>query len=70
MHPCQGNWVEIGCAVVYCAGPPTHLVQEFNVGIVDGIALTLLMLENFCPKHKDAKIFEKHLNPVMLVFIG
>ena len=23
----------------------------------------------FCPKHKDAKIFEKHLNPVMLVLI-
>ena len=23
----------------------------------------------FCPKHKDAKIFENHLNPVMLVFI-
>ena len=24
----------------------------------------------FRPKHKDAKIFEKHLRPVMLVFIG
>ena len=24
----------------------------------------------FCPKHKDEKIFENHLNPVMLVFIG
>ena len=24
----------------------------------------------FYPKHKDAKNFEKHLNPVMLVFIG
>ena len=23
-----------------------------------------------CPKQKDAKIFEKHLNPVTLVFIG
>ena len=23
----------------------------------------------FLPKHKDAKIFENHLNPVMLVFI-
>ena len=22
-----------------------------------------------CPKDKDAKIFENHLNPVMLVFI-
>ena len=24
----------------------------------------------FCPKRKDAKLFENHLNPVMLVFIG
>ena len=24
----------------------------------------------FCTKHKDAKIFDNHLNPVMLVFIG
>ena len=24
----------------------------------------------FCPKHTDTKIFENHLNPVMLVFIG
>ena len=24
----------------------------------------------FCPKDKDAKVFENHLNPVMLVFIG
>ena len=24
----------------------------------------------FIPKHKDAKIFENYLNPVMLVFIG
>ena len=35
-----------------------------------GIALTLPMLGlNFLPK-EDAKIFENHLNPVMLVFIG
>ena len=25
---------------------------------------------NFCPKHKDANVFENHLNPVMLLFIG
>ena len=24
----------------------------------------------FCPKRKEAKIFENYLNPVMLVFIG
>ena len=33
--------------------------------------LTLLVLRlYFNPKHKEAKIFEKHLNPAMLVFIG
>ena len=33
--------------------------------------LTLPMLRLLIrPKHKDAKIFEKDLNPVMLVFIG
>ena len=31
--------------------------------------LTLPMLRLPYPKHKDAKIFEKYLNPVMLVFI-
>ena len=31
----------------------------------------LLMLRLLiCPKHKEAKIFENHLNPGMLVFIG
>ena len=25
---------------------------------------------HFCPKHKDTNIFENHLNPVMLAFIG
>ena len=32
--------------------------------------LALPMLRLFCPKHKDAKTFENHLNPVMLVLIG
>ena len=33
--------------------------------------LTLAILKaTFCPKYKNAKIFENHLNPVMLVFIG
>ena len=27
------------------------------------------MLRLLCPKHKDAKIYVNHLNPVMLVFI-
>ena len=32
--------------------------------------LTLPMLRlNYDPKHKDAKIFEKLLNPIILVFI-
>ena len=26
-------------------------------------------LDYFCSKHNDAKIFENHLNPVILVFI-
>ena len=34
MHPCSGNWVAIGCAVVYYTGLPMHLVQELNVGTV------------------------------------
>ena len=33
--------------------------------------LTLPMLSGyFHPKHKGAKIFENHLNPAMLAFIG
>ena len=24
----------------------------------------------FCPKHNDTEIFQKHLSPVMLLFIG
>ena len=31
--------------------------------------LTLPILKGFCPKHTNAKIYENHLNPVMLVFI-
>ena len=31
--------------------------------------LTLLMLRLLHPKHKNAKLFENHLNPVMFVFI-
>ena len=34
------------------------------------LTLTMLRLQKFCPKHKKANIFENHLNPVMLVFIG
>ena len=29
MHPCPGNWVEIGRAVIIM---PRHLVQELYVG--------------------------------------
>ena len=36
MHPCQGNWVTIGRAVVYYDQAATHLVQELNVGTVVG----------------------------------
>ena len=30
MHPCPGNWLAIGCAVVYYARLPTYLVQELK----------------------------------------
>ena len=30
----------------------------------------LICWSNIAPKHKNAKIFDKCLNPVMLVFIG
>ena len=30
----------------------------------------VLTFQYFRPKHKEAKIFENHQNPVMLVFIG
>ena len=38
--------------------------------LISHCLLTLTMLDYFLPKLKDAKIFENHLNPVMLVFIG
>ena len=31
--------------------------------------LTLPMLKLVCPRYKDAKIFENHLNPIKLMFI-
>ena len=37
---------------------------------MNGLNLTLPKLRLLGPKHKDAKTFENHLNPVMLVFIG
>ena len=39
-------------------------------GPAGSIVLTLPMLRlYFCSKHKNVKIYEKHLNPVLLVFI-
>ena len=34
MHTWPGNWVAIGCEVVYDAWLPMHLVQELNIGTV------------------------------------
>ena len=34
MHPCPGNWVAIGMRSHILPRPPTHLVQELNVGTV------------------------------------
>ena len=31
--------------------------------------LTLLMLRLLCLRHKNSKLFENHLNPIILVFI-
>ena len=46
-------------------------VLETNVHPVTNKYLTLpVLLGYFRPKYKDSKIFENHLNPVMLVFIG
>ena len=40
------------------------------VMVMDENKLTLSMLRLLSAKDKDANIFENHLNPVMLVFIG
>ena len=41
-----------------------------NAGLTVRVGLTLPMLTLYIrPMHKNAKIFENHLNPVMLVFI-
>ena len=34
MHPCQGNWVAIGRAVVYCARAAHASCAELNAGTV------------------------------------
>ena len=36
----------------------------------DKCVLTIPVISYFCPKHKDLKIFENHLNLVTLGFIG
>ena len=33
-HPCPGNWVPTGWAVVYYAHAATYIVQELNAGTV------------------------------------
>ena len=40
MHPCPGNWLAIGRAVVYHAELLTHLVQESKVGTIQTLATT------------------------------
>ena len=37
LHPCPGNWVAIGRAVVYNRGLPPHLAHELHVGTVSYI---------------------------------
>ena len=36
MHPCPGNWMAIGHAVVHCELQPTHIAQELHVGTGEG----------------------------------
>ena len=38
--------------------------------IVEIMAILIFTLPVLRSKHKDAKIFENHLNPLILVFIG
>ena len=51
---------------IYHKSPrPVLAALSFN-----GVTLPMMKLLYISPKHKDAEIFENHLNPVMLVFIG
>ena len=55
------NWTILVCTRIE--------VAKYNM-IVHIWAYPFQCRDYFRPKHKDAKIFEKHLNPVMLVLIG
>ena len=44
---------------------------QFKISLLTSLIISWLSYRlYFCPKHTDTKIFENHLNPVMLVFIG
>ena len=48
-------------------------IIELSSNVEKAALLFVINLSNAeatLPKHKNAKIFENHLNPVMLVFIG
>ena len=45
-------------------------ISTFLQGSQTELGLILNPDATFVRKHKEAKIFENHLNPVMLVFIG
>ena len=54
-----------------------RIFYSYNMHVVSSIVWTLVRFINpsnaeatCIQKHKDANIFENHLNPVMLVFIG
>ena len=64
----------------YIDSPTPYVYAKFFFAVVyvsfetnnannNKFTLTLPMLRLFRP-HRDTKIFENHLNPVMLVFIG
>ena len=62
------GWCKLG------AGQPIQMYYASIENVIRGLnrtSLTPLMLRlRSSKKDKDAKISEKHLNPVMLVFIG
>ena len=62
--PCTGFWPIIPGKICY----EKYLLGKLQLGLtrVDRSSDEAA----FVRKHKEAKIFEKHLNPVILVFIG
>ena len=63
-HPPQQLWSRTIQVTAF------YTLPDFTKTPCGGEFLTLPMLRLLLSKHKDVKIFENHLNPVMLIFIG